>query len=119
MVVFLAAIDFVRVWNPQWIFSVAIKQYVKMRLMRIIGMYEAWHYHRDSLDVQAAQERTLTQLLAWNAGTEYAKEHNLADIKDSFDFIRTQPLSKYDQYRPYVDRMMQGEQNVLTKDVPY
>ncbi|OQV17715.1 putative Jasmonic acid-amido synthetase JAR1 [Hypsibius exemplaris] len=112
-------IDFLGGWNPEWSFKVAAIQYFKVRVVELLGLYNAWLYHRNSLNVRAAQEATLLTNLAANRDTEYYRDHNLGSIENASDFLQSQPLSKYDKYRPYVDRMLQGELKVLTSEVPY
>ncbi|OQV13545.1 putative Indole-3-acetic acid-amido synthetase GH3.17 [Hypsibius exemplaris] len=113
-------IDFrrVRFCYSGWPLKVAVKQYLTVRIAFALGMLNTWRFHNSSLDVQKTQEKTLLKLLAENADTVYARDHNLADVKGPFDLVHLQPLTTYPDYEPYVKRMMEGEVKVLTKQKP-
>ena len=54
-----------------------------------------------------------------NQCTEYGRMFGFIDMNNSCDFRRCHPLVRYDHYRPYIERMMNGECNVLTKEDPW
>jgi hypothetical protein len=108
--------DFLSVWDPSWTWKVALRQYLLTRLLHWTGAYQSWRLHRNSYRIQEVQEGTLKKLLSLNADTLYSREHNLGRIQSSQDFVRTQPLSKFPQYAPYVERIKQGETNIMTSD---
>lgn len=63
--------------------------------------------------------KTLRTLLDDNGGTEYGKEHRIGEIKDIQEYRRL-PLTNYVNYAERIERMKQGEENVLTAyDVKY
>lgn len=64
------------------------------------------------------QEQLLQKIIKENGDTEYGKRFNLRDIHTLDEFRRTHPLTTYEHYRSYVDRMMDGEKNVLTRQTP-
>lgn len=45
--------------------------------------------------------------------TEFGKEHDFKNIKNYEQFIRKVPVRDYEGLKPYIDRMMMGEQNIL------
>lgn len=52
---------------------------------------------------------------AKSKNTEYGRKYGFADIHNVRDYQKKVPLSTYDAYQPYVDRMVEtGEQNLLT-----
>ena len=60
-------------------------------------------------------EKFLMKQLRCSKNTEYGKKYGFADIHSVSDFQNKVPLSTYDDYKPYVDRMVQtGEQGLLT-----
>ena len=65
-----------------------------------------------------AQEDFLLKQLRENADTEYGKLYNFAAIKTAEEYIGRHPLTRYSHFKPYVERMMAGEDMVLTKDKP-
>ena len=61
------------------------------------------------------QEAWLMTLLDDNKDTEYGRKYGFKDIHSIEDFRKAVPLSEYDDYAPYIERMAKkGEKNVLT-----
>ncbi|GAU92307.1 hypothetical protein RvY_04403 [Ramazzottius varieornatus] len=112
------AVDFLRKWDPNWKLKVALKQYAMTKLFYIVGCYYSWYYHKKSFDVRKWQEETLQNFLKINADTDYSKDHKLASVNNSSDFTRMHPLTKFSHYAPYIERMKNGEKNVLTASEP-
>ena len=56
------------------------------------------------------------QIIRKNADTAYGKDHGFSKMKTREDFLRMHPLTTYERFRSYVDRIAQGEKNVLTSD---
>ena len=60
------------------------------------------------------QEKFLMQLIRDNENTEYGKEHGFKDIHSIEDYRRMIPVQTYDDFAPYIDKMVNGEKNQLT-----
>lgn len=61
------------------------------------------------------QQKFLMQLMRDNRETEYGRAHNFANIYSVEDFRKYVPLTEYDDYAPYVERMAKnGEKDLLT-----
>ena len=57
----------------------------------------------------------LKKLLNDNKETEYGKKYNFASIRNISDYQQQVPLTTYDDYETYIDRMTEhGERNLLT-----
>jgi hypothetical protein len=67
-------------------------------------------------DPWGAQEEILRSFILNNSGTAFGREHGLADIRTPKQFARGVPVRNYDQMRPWIDRIRQGEQQVLTSE---
>ena len=65
---------------------------------------------------QQAQQQCLQHLLTRHQHTDFGRAHNFAQIHTAKDYQRAVSLRDYEGFRPYVQRMMQGETNVLTSD---
>ena len=61
-------------------------------------------------EVQEQQFKTLVSLAK---GTEFGKKYNFSAIKNPQQFRQQIPLFTYEELFPYIERMMQGEQNIL------
>lgn len=60
------------------------------------------------------QKNVLFTILNDNKDTEYGKEYGFADIHSIEDYQKAVPVSPWSHFEPYVDRMLEGEQNILT-----
>ena len=61
-----------------------------------------------------SQEEFLMRLLRENAKTEYGRKNNFKSIRNMDDFRRYVPLTSYDDYTSYIERLANGERNILT-----
>ncbi|MBR6228366.1 MAG: GH3 auxin-responsive promoter family protein [Eubacterium sp.] len=56
----------------------------------------------------------LRQILDENKNTEYGRLYNFSEIYNINEYKKRVPLTTYDDYEAYVDRMREGEKEVLT-----
>ena len=59
------------------------------------------------------QRQVLTQLLQSAKDTEYGRNHLFGQAKDYDDFVKHTPLNTYEDIKYDIDRMRQGERDVL------
>ncbi|MCB9188928.1 MAG: GH3 auxin-responsive promoter family protein [Flavobacteriales bacterium] len=59
------------------------------------------------------QQELLSSLLSSAADTEFGKSNSFSAIRSHEDFKQNIPLQQYDQVLPYVERLKDGEQNLL------
>src|SRR5580698_3200443 len=64
----------------------------------------------------AAQEQALRSFLRKNAGTAFGREHGLSEGCTPADFRSRVPIRNYDDLRPWIERIQQGETRVLTAE---
>ena len=64
------------------------------------------------------QQNVFQNLIASADFTQFGKDHNFAEIKSFKDFARQVPIRDYEELRPYVDRVVKGEENILWKGKP-
>jgi hypothetical protein len=63
----------------------------------------------------AAQQRALlADILRANADTEFGVEHGFAQIRDVDEFRQRVPARRDEQYRPWLERVAEGQAGVLT-----
>ncbi|XP_070553250.1 uncharacterized protein [Ptychodera flava] len=93
-------------------------QYVVFSVMSLLGSYKRKKLEAATKKVKDVQDKILLERLAYNAETEYGKRFHFSEIKTREDFKRLHPLTRYDHYKDYVDRIAKGEENVITKDRP-
>jgi hypothetical protein len=59
------------------------------------------------------QEEWFEQLITRAENTEWGKKHHYKSITNLNEFKERVPIQTYDTLKPYIERMLQGEQNVL------
>lgn len=75
-----------------------------MRLWRI----EGWKTHP-----QDAQREVLQDLVTAGQYTEFGKKYNFSTLFNIRSFKQTVPVHEYEDMKPYIQRIMEGEQNIL------
>ncbi|NEB74587.1 GH3 auxin-responsive promoter family protein [Streptomyces sp. SID14478] len=69
-------------------------------------------------DVAGHRERVLSDLLAFNSGTAYGKQHGFDRIRTLDEFRRAVPIQTYADLQPWIERAAAGERGVLSADDP-
>ncbi len=75
-----------------------------MRLWRI----EAWKNNP-----QDAQREVLQDLVTSAQYTEFGRKHDFSNLFNVKDFKNAVPIQEYNELKPYIERIMNGEQNIL------
>ena len=65
-----------------------------------------------------SQRNLLLELLTRNKNTVFGREHGFSHMRSIEDYQARVSLNNYETFRPYVERLMRGEANVLTTDKP-
>jgi hypothetical protein len=86
------------------ILSPAISRLARMRMWRI----EAWMQNPI-----AAQREVLQDLVTSAQYTEFGRKYDFPSLFNIRDFKKAVPIHEYEQMKPYIQRIMEGEQNVL------
>lgn len=64
------------------------------------------------------QQKTLSQLVGKASSTVFGSDHHFDDIKDHDSFKQRVPIRDYEDLRPYIHRVTEGEANVLWPGKP-
>jgi len=91
---------------------------IKSLLIRPYARYIARKVSLWSAKPAEAQDKTLKSITGIAAGTAFGKEHRFDSIKTYDDFKKTVPLRNYEQFVPYIQRVINGEKNVLWPGKP-
>jgi hypothetical protein len=59
------------------------------------------------------QEEWFKKLIAAGRQTEWGREHGYNSISNYDDYVRRVPVSEYEDFKPYIERLRKGEQNLL------
>ncbi len=85
-----------------------------MKLMSRIGRTAIKSLDKMSLDPRGTQEELLMTLLQENSNTEYGKEFGFSEIRSIEEYQKKVPVREYDEFAPYIERMVKGEEGILT-----
>lgn len=85
-------------------FNSIFSWFIKKRITQI----ELFKAHPDEVQRELFQE-----LIHKAKNTEFGLKYGFGDIRSFQDFQNNVPLQDYDDLKPYVDRMMKNEQNLL------
>jgi hypothetical protein len=87
-------------------------------LIGLAGRRAAARFEKATQDPVGAQERKLREILSANSNTEYGRAHRFGRITDLRGYRRFVPVATYEDLRDPIERMANGERNVLTAEVP-
>ncbi|MBU1693050.1 MAG: GH3 auxin-responsive promoter family protein [Verrucomicrobia bacterium] len=87
--------------------------------LRIQGGAQRRSFDRSTAEPRAAQQRLLLDILARNRDTEYGREHGFSRVHDGEAFARLMPVTTFSDLAPYVEKIKNGQANVLTADSPF
>jgi hypothetical protein len=84
--------------------SPAISRLARLRMWRI----ESWMNNP-----VAAQREVLQDIVTTAQYTQFGHQYHFSELFTVRDFKNTVPVHEYDDLKPFIERMMQGEENVL------
>lgn len=64
------------------------------------------------------QEKVFKDLISQASLTVFGKDHQFGQIKTHKDFVKQVPIRDYEELRPYIDRVVAGEEDVLWPGKP-
>ncbi len=68
------------------------------------------HFKDNPIEVQ---NELLMKLVSSSSQTEFGKKFGFETIKSYEDFAKQVPLQDYEDVKPYIDRMLKGESNII------
>ena len=71
-----------------------------------------------SLDPFRYQQQIMQEIVRSAQGTSFGKDHDFVAIRNYDDFKRRVPVRDYEDLKPYFDRLVKGEADVLWKGKP-
>ena len=69
-------------------------------------------------DAVNCQNKTLLKIVDQAKDTQFGKDHHFADIKSYSDFKSKVPVRDYEALKPYFDRLVNGEPDILWPGLP-
>jgi hypothetical protein len=64
------------------------------------------------------QQKVFQDLIHQAQNTVFGIDHNFAEIKTFQDYVKQVPIRDYEELKPYVERVVKGEENILWKGKP-
>lgn len=64
------------------------------------------------------QNKVFQELIAEATSTEFGKDHDFVSINNHVDFVKRVPIRDYEALKPYVEKVVAGEKDILWKGKP-
>jgi len=91
---------------------------VKAFLSKIFALYVHRKLEKDSKNAVKCQEKTMRKILKQASNTVFGKEHSFDQISDYATFKDKIPVRDYEEFKPYIERVIEGEKDILWKGKP-
>jgi len=91
---------------------------LKAALSKPFAAFVVWGVNKWKKNAVAAQKETLALLIDSAKDTVFGKDHQFSSISNYEDFKRLVPIRDYEGLRPYIDRVVAGEEDVMWKGKP-
>ena len=78
--------------------------------LNVKRMYQIELFKNHPLDVQQEQ---LFKLISKAEDTEWGKKYDYQSVESIEDFQKRVPVSRYENMKPYIDRLLKGEKDIL------
>lgn len=89
-------------------------------MLNVVNSFMSWYLKKRVLAIEyfiknsaAVQEETFVRLLSQVKKTSFGDDYGLGSVKNYDGFKAKVPIHSYDDIKPYIERVMKGEQNVL------
>jgi GH3 auxin-responsive promoter len=80
---------------------------------QVVKKTQAW-----ATNPVATQNKVFQELIRQAKDTQFGQDHHFDQIQTPSDFAQQVPVRDYEQLKPYVDRVVKGEENILWKGKP-
>ena len=90
----------------------------KSSLIKPFASFTARRLKSDLKQSQDLQNKWFRQLISKAAATTFGRDHHFGDIQGYDDFKQAVPIRDYEALRPYVDKIISGESDVLWPGKP-
>jgi hypothetical protein len=104
--------------QPEWVRLTFAAMGIRAVLARPFAAYVAGQTKEWSSKPILSQTKVFTDLIRSAQHTVFGKDHGFESIKNHADFIKQVPIRDYEELKPYVERVLHGESDVLWKGKP-
>ena len=85
---------------------------------KIIAHFTAKALKKEAANAVENQKKTLANLLKRAEQTAFGSDHNFKQISSPADFAKQTPIRDYEGHKPYVERIIKGEKDILWPGMP-
>jgi len=94
--------------------GILLRSFVKLE-----GSFLKHSFDRLTKAPHVAQREYLFQVLKRNRSTDYGQKYDFANIGTEEDYQRGVPINRYHDLEPYIEKIINGNKNVLTAEMPF
>ncbi len=109
-------------YSAIFVLFIAVAYTSIMNLKSLLARPFAFHIHKtirkSMITAVADQEAVFKMLLKVGKNTKFGKDHGLQTINSRAEFVEKVPIRDYEQFKPYIEKIKEGTQNVLWKGKP-
>ena len=91
---------------------------IKSALSKPFAAFVVWQINKWKANAVYAQQKILLKLVNDAKQTAFGRDHHFSAIKSYSDFKNYVPIQDYEGLKPYIDRTVAGEADVLWKGKP-
>ena len=91
---------------------------IKSILAKPFAKYIATKFYKQSNDAVKTQHEVFEKLISEAQRTAFGKDHNFDKINSYEDFKKQVPVRDYEALKPYVEKVVAGESDILWKGKP-
>ncbi len=91
---------------------------IKSFFGKILAKYDVSQTKKWSANPVETQGKLMLSLIKKASNTAFGKDHNFSAIKSYEDFKAQVPIRDYEALKPYIERVKNGEKDILWKGLP-
>jgi hypothetical protein len=91
---------------------------IKSVLAKSVASYVAKSIEKQKVNALEDQQKIFLSLISQAQATEFGKEHNFNQITSHEEFKQAVPIRDYELFKPYIEKIKEGKQNILWKGKP-
>ncbi|MEJ6981298.1 GH3 auxin-responsive promoter family protein [Pedobacter sp. P351] len=91
---------------------------IKAALSKPFAAFAVWQIDKWKKNAVAAQEKVFQKLIKTAQSTAFGKDHGFSKIHSYNDFKTKVPVRDYEDLKPYIERVVEGEPDVLWPGKP-
>ncbi|MDN3588449.1 GH3 auxin-responsive promoter family protein [Pedobacter aquatilis] len=91
---------------------------IKAALSKPFAAFAVWQINKWKHNAVQVQHKILQKLISSAQATDFGKDHQFSSIKSYADFKQNVPVRDYEGLKTYIDKVVEGAENVLWPGKP-